>query len=112
MSKKRREKMKAKAARHSKPEREEASGKAAKPEPAKVSQKTARPQQRGAEAAINRPAHRSKVLPESVAEAPAGRDKKTKASKESLDANDAPHLKEMSSSWRAFYEEIARKAKA
>jgi hypothetical protein len=105
MSKKRREKMKAKAIRHSKPEQADENRKAAASETSQANQKKA---QKHGSIAANVPSGRNG----GVAEATASIAKKPKAAMESLDAKDAPHLKGMSSSWRAFYEEIARKARA
>jgi hypothetical protein len=104
MSKKRREKMKAKAARHSKPEQADESRKAAASETSQANSKKA--QKQGSIANVRSARNGG------VAEASASSAKKSKVAMEPLNANGAPHLKGMSSSWRAFYEEIARKARA
>lgn len=103
MSKKRREKMKAKAARHSKPEQADESPKAAASESSQANPKKA--QKLGSSANVRSARNGG------VAEATALNAKKSKVAMESLNAKDAPHLKGMSPSWRAFYEETARKAR-
>jgi hypothetical protein len=98
MSKKRREKMKAKAARHAKPSGRD-----------KSAAHEGRPLRSDSQPAMRQ---LSTAAPSSHRERPsAGRKQSSAVTKSVLNPELAPHLKSMSAPWRNVYEQIARIAR-